>query len=80
MREPDVVYMLEITEFERPHCRTEEAVYEWFADVAEQRECLFWSHWVYHGVLWVYRRPARAPAWSKIKALWDETGVGGCIM
>jgi hypothetical protein len=22
MREPDVVYMLEITEFERPHCRS----------------------------------------------------------
>ena len=75
MREPDVVCMLEITEFERPHCRsalvmirqwptiygrTAEAVYEWFEDVSEQRECLFWFHWAYYCLLKVgIRRPAR---------------------
>ena len=70
-----LVYMLEITEFERPHChsalvmirqwptiygRTAEAVYEWFEDVSGQRECLFWFHLTYYGVLKVgIRRPAR---------------------
>jgi len=71
MREPEVVYMLEITEFEKPsqdsdqvnvrqwptiYGRTEEAVYEWFDDASEQRECLFWFHWSYFGVLKVGRR------------------------
>ena len=74
MREPDVFFMLEITEFEKPspdnvqvivrqwptiYGRTEEAVYEWFDDASEQRECLFWFHLTYYGVLKVGRRRAR---------------------
>ena len=73
MREPDVVYMLEIQEFELPpdrddvivrqwphiYGRTREAVYEWFDFVDGQRECLFYLQWTYVGQLHAGRRPAR---------------------
>ena len=56
MREPDVVYMLEIQEFERAldsdhaivrhwpiiYGRTREAVYEWFQHVEVQRQSCLW--------------------------------------
>ena len=64
MREPDVVYSLEIREFELPspdsdhvilrqwpivYGRTREAVYEWFNFVDGQRDCLFDMQWTYAG-------------------------------